>query len=295
MSLPSRRSRPFLSALVLVLGPLAAWSALSAAQEPPAPVPPPKPAVELTVYAAASLREALAAIGPTYARDHAVSLVFNFGSSGDLARQILAANQADLFLSADEKELDRVAAEKLLDAGSRANVLSNQLVVVEPYDAKDPKRTVFTAPFAPAQLARPEVKLLALADPAIVPAGRYAKAWLESKALWKPLEKRVLPGTDVRAALASVESGAVEAGIVYRTDAAISKRVRIVHAVPVEEGPRIVYGFAALAQRPHLAEARDFLAHLRSPAARTVFEARGFLVLPAAGAEPKPAEKPLPR
>ncbi|MBK7878119.1 MAG: molybdate ABC transporter substrate-binding protein [Planctomycetes bacterium] len=262
----------------------------AAAQVPPAPAPKPAAPLELDVYAAASLREALTELGKTYERDHAVKLVFNFGSSTDLARQIVAGNQADLFLSADEKELDKVAEEKLLDDASRASVLGNQLVVVEAIDPKDAAKSFFTQPFTVDQLARPEVKLLALADTATVPAGRYAKAWLEKKELWKTLEARVLPGLDVRATLASIESGAAQAGIVYRTDAAVSKRVRVVHAVPLDEGPRIVYGFAALAKRPHVAEARALLEFLRSADARKVFEARGFVALPSAKPEAKPAK-----
>lgn len=282
---PLLAAAAFRAAACLVFGLFAVAAAPSLAQEPPKKV-------ELTVYAAASLREAATELAKTYERDHGVALVFNFGSSTDLARQIVAGNQADVFFSADEKELDKVAAEKLLDEGSRASVLGNQLVVVEAIDPKDEARSVFVKPFTPEQLARPDVKALALADTATVPAGRYAKAWLEKKDLWKRVEARVVPGADVRATLAAVESGAAQAGIVYRTDAAVSKRVRVVHAVPLEEGPRIVYGFAALAKRPHVAEARAFLEFLRSAEARKVFEARGFVALLAPKSDAKPAEKP---
>lgn len=297
-SVPRTRSafRPPRALLTLSLG-VAVATGLASAQSRPGPPAKPAPVTELAVYAAASLREALIELGRAYERDHPVKLVFNFGSSTDLARQIVAGNQADVFLSADEKELDRIAAEKLLDEGSRASFLGNQLVVVEAFDSKNPTATLFTKPFDPEQLARREVKLLALADPATVPAGRYAKAWLEKKDLWKRLEGRILPGMDVRATLASIESGAAQVGVVYRTDAAVSKRVRVVHAVPLEEGPRIVYGFAALAKRKHLAEARAWLSALRADEARKVFEGRGFVVLPPAnGATKNDGEsKPPPK
>jgi molybdate transport system substrate-binding protein len=231
--------------------------------------------VEIAVYAATSTRDALQALEAGYEREHGVELTFNFGSSGDLSKQIVAAAKADVFLSADEKELDKVEAAGLVAAGSRRALLSNQLVVIESADGP----SFFSAPFDPAQLAKPELKLLSLANVETVPAGRYAKAWLESRGLWEQVSARVLPGVDVRAALAAVESGGARAGIVYRTDAARSQAVRIVHAVPLEEGPRISYPVAALAGRPHEAQAREFAAFLASPAAGAVFESFGFLVL----------------
>ena len=233
---------------------------------------------EVTVYAAASLRDSLQAIAADYEKDGKAKLVFNFGSSGDLSKQIVAAGKADLFLSADEKEMDRVAAAKLLDEGSRKNLLSNQLVVIETVDAAHPQASIFTKPFDASMLAKPEVKWLALAEPTSVPAGRYGKAWLEKKDVWDKVKDRVIPGVDVRATLAVVESAGAQAGIVYRTDAAISKKVRVVHEVPLAEGPRIVYVLGVLKDRPNAAEAKRFAAHLGSDAASKVFERFGFIV-----------------
>lgn len=223
-----------------------------------------------------STRDALLALEAGYERDHGVELVFNFGASGDLAGQILAGAPADLFLSADEQELARVEAAGLVLAGTRRVLLSNQLVVIEP--AAGP--SLFTAPFEPAQLADPRLRLLSLGDPASVPAGRYARAWLETQGLWSTLSERLLPAVDARAAVAAVASGGAEAGLVYRTDAALSGRVRIVHAVPLAEGPRIVYPLAVLAGRPEEPAARAFAEFLASPAAGAAFEERGFLLLP---------------
>lgn len=228
--------------------------------------------VEVVVYAATSTRDVLLELEEDYERSHGVELTFNFGSSGDLARQIVAAAQADVFLSADEQEMDRVEAAELLLAGTRRSLLSNQLVVVEPADSP----SCFAAPFDPAQLARPEVERLSLADVESVPAGRYAKAWLEGRGIWDAVVSRVLPGVDARAALAAVESGGAQAGIVYRSDAARSSRARIVHEVPLDEGPEISYPVAVLADRTHAAQARAFAEFLASPAARATFEARGF-------------------
>ncbi len=233
---------------------------------------------ELALYAAASLRDALETLEASCERETGVDLTFNFGASNDLARQILAANRADLFVSADEDWMDAVAVAGLVDAASRRSLLSNRLVVVGPWDSR--LRIV-----AAADLASPEIRRLSLADPDAVPAGRYAKAWLERAGLWEAVAQRVVPALDVRAALAAVESGAIEAGIVYATDAAISARVRALLEVPEHEAPLIRYPIAALAGRPRLELARRVVEWLAGAQAGAVFESYGFGLL-AAGPEP---------
>jgi molybdate transport system substrate-binding protein len=235
---------------------------------------------ELLVYAATSTRDALQALENDYERDHAVDLVFNFGASGDLANQILAASKAGVFLSADEREMDRIEGQQQVAAGSRVPLLSNQLVVIGPSDGP----TGFAEPFDANQLTLPRIERLSLADVEAVPAGRYAKAWLESRNVWTAVSARVLPAVDVRAALAAVESGAAQAGIVYRTDAARSTKVRVVHTVPLPEGPRITYPVAAIANAKTERDAREFVAYLSSPSAGAVFERFGFVFLPAQAA-----------
>lgn len=237
------------------------------------------PRPELVVCAAASLRDALLELAPAGAESCSARLVFNFGSSGDLARQIVAANQAELFFSADERELERVERAGLVVPGTRVALLSNQLVVIEPVDGAP---TLFRTPFEPAQLADERLELLSLAQPESVPAGRYARAWLERRGVWDALAQRILPGVDARAALAAVESGGARAGIVYRSDALRSSRVRVVYAVPLAEGPPISYPLAVLAGRPELARARALAGFLASPRALSVFERHGF-VLPGRG------------
>jgi molybdate transport system substrate-binding protein len=227
------------------------------------------------VYAATSTRDALQAVEAIYERAHAVELVFNFGSSGALSKQIVAAAKADVFLSADVQELDLVEAQGLVAPGTRRALLTNQLVVIEPTGAPSP----FAAPFTPLQLGGPAIERLSLANSDTVPAGRYAKAWLQRVDVWASVAARVLPGVDVRAALAAVESAGADAGIVYRTDAARSKGARIVFAVPVAEGPAITYPVAAIAGRPNVAEASAFVSFLAGSAARAVFEAHGFVPL----------------
>jgi molybdate transport system substrate-binding protein len=235
---------------------------------------------ELTVFAAASLRDALVGCAPTFEERTGTKLVFSFGSSGDLARQIVAAPSADVFVSAGEQELDRVELAGLAEPGTRRVIASNQLVVIETIDPEDPSRSFFDAALQGFCVAWPADARIALADVETVPAGRYAKAWLEHRQVWRVLEPRVLPAVDVRAALAAVESGAALFGVVYRTDVAPARRARIVHAVPLEEGPRIVYGAVAIRGRQELARARAFVEELAGPEGRSELERLGFLAPP---------------
>jgi molybdate transport system substrate-binding protein len=154
--------------------------------------------------------------------------------------------------------------------GTRVAFLSNRLVVVAPRDGGP-------AIHGPADLAAPAIARLSLADPDAVPAGKYAKAWLARSGVWEAVKDRVLPGVDVRAALAAVESGGAQAGVVYATDAALSSRVKVVYEVPVAEGPRITYAAAAIAGRPFLDRSRALLACLEEDRSREVFRRYGFL------------------
>jgi molybdate transport system substrate-binding protein len=226
---------------------------------------------EVMVDAAASLRNALQAIGPACEKQAGVQLVFNFGASNDLARQIMAANKADVFFSADEAWMDKVAAEGLVDADSRRSLLSNNLVVVVPLDSH-------LAIAGPADLAGRAVKRIALADPEAVPAGKYARAWLENAQQWDAVRERVIPAVDVRAALAAVESGSVDAGVVYSTDASISKKVRVAYQVPESDVPLISYPVAAIKGRPHHDAARRVVDCLAGEAAGKTFQDFGFIV-----------------
>ena len=250
----------------------AATAVLMAFQTVLAGAPPARPAPpEINFYAAASLRDVLQELAPACEEAVGAHLVFNFGASNDLARQIEAGNKADLFFSADEAWMDHVSKAGLVDAGSRRSLLSNRLVVV---GLKDTPLKVQSA----RDLVGPDVRRISLANPEAVPAGRYAKAWLEKAGIWDSLKDRVLPGLDVRAALSAVESGGAEAGVVYRTDAALSKKVRVVYEVPEGDGPRISYPVAALRDRPRLDMARRVVAWLSGSTAAATFEQNGFIV-----------------
>ena len=226
-------------------------------------------AEEINVYAAASLTDALKELAQAFEARTGHKVVFNLGASNDLAHQIKAGAPADVVFSADKAQMDGLEAAGLVRTADRADVLSNVLAVVVPAS-----RT--------ARMSRPSdllgVKRLALADPEAVPAGVYARAWLESIGLWDKLKDKVIPTLNVRAALSAVESENVDAGIVYRTDAAISKRVKVAFEVPRDKGPAIVYPLAFLAgsKKPAAAE---LVRYLTSAPAREVYRRSGFIVL----------------
>jgi molybdate transport system substrate-binding protein len=224
---------------------------------------------EVDVYAAASLTDVLTEIAVGFERSSGHRVMFNFGGSNDLARQIEAGAPADVFFSADEAQMDRLEGAGLVRAEDRIDVLSNRLVVVVPATS--------AARLAGARDLLP-LRRLALADPQAVPAGVYARVWLESIGLWERLREKVVPALNVRAALAAVESENVEAGVVYRTDAALSRRVRVAFEVPGEQGPAIVYPLAPVASSTK-AGTREMVRYLLSAPAREVYARHGFVVL----------------
>jgi len=226
---------------------------------------------EILVFAAVSLTDALQEIGTAYEKSGGDKIVLNLAASNLLARQIQEGAPADLFLSADEAKMDQLEKRGLLLAGTRKSVLSNTLVIVVPADSS-------LKIASPKDLAGSKVRALALAEPQSVPAGIYAKEYLRSLKLWSAVIDKVVPTESVRAALAAVESGNLDAGIVYKTDAAISKKVRVAYEVSKAEGPKISYPFAVIAGSKQREAARKFLAYLESPAALEVFQKYGFLI-----------------
>jgi molybdate transport system substrate-binding protein len=230
----------------------------------------PAGAASVTVFAAASLTESLARIAALYERQSHDKIVFNFAASSLLARQIEEGAPADVFFSADEAQMDRLQNKGLIVAKTRQSRLSNTLVII--VAAGSPLSIS-----APRDLAQPAITRLALADPNAVPAGVYARQFLRKENLWDSLQPRIVPTANVRGALAAVESGNAETAIVYKTDAAISKRVKVAWEVPRAEGPAISYPMAAIKEAPEPAAAERFLDYLGSPAAGKVFAQFGFI------------------
>jgi len=227
----------------------------------------PSGAEEVLVFAAASLTESLQEIGKACDGKHGPAVRFSFGASSDLARQIQAGAPADVFFSADTAKMDALEKAGLVRHADRRDLLSNQLVVVVP--GASSLRVAGAKDLA-------KLPRLALADPEAVPAGIYAREWLEAEGVWAQVKPKVVPTLDVRSTLAAVESEAVEAGIVYRTDAAISKKVRTVFVVT--NCPAITYSVAKLASSKSPA-AQRFVDFAAGEEGRAVFERRGFKVL----------------
>jgi molybdate transport system substrate-binding protein len=161
------------------------------------------------------------------------------------------------------------AVAPLLLDGSRVNLLRNQLAIVVPNDRP---RTIAN----PRELAEPAFRRIAIGDPAAVPAGVYARAWLEQEGVWPAVVSRIVPGGSVRAALAAVESGAADAAIVYRTDARVALKATVAYVVPADRGPRIVYPAAVVRASAARDEAKRFVDYLRGADAARIFERFGF-------------------
>ena len=223
------------------------------------------------VSAAASLTDVLQDIAPLYEKQSGDGLIFNFGASSMLARQISEDAPADVFISADELRMDQLQQRGLIVRKSRRSILFNTLVIIVPSDSR-------LKIASPADLADDGIRNVAVAEPQTVPAGIYAKQYLRKLRVWDRITYKVIPTDNVRAALAAVESGNAETGIVYRTDALISRGVRIAYEVPKGEGPDISYPAAVVAESKEKAAAQRFLDYLQSPAAQAIFKKYGFLL-----------------
>jgi molybdate transport system substrate-binding protein len=226
-------------------------------------------AAELTIHAAASLSDAMKEIGGVYEKESGDKLQFNFGASSMLARQIEEGAPADLFLSADEAKMDALEKKNLLLAGTRRSLLSNLLVIVVANDAA-------AVPKPASDLIKSDYKKIALAEPQSVPAGIYAREYLQKLKLWDALKEKVVPTENVRSALAAVEAGNVEAGFVYKTDALISKKVKVAVEISAAEGPKISYPIAVLKSSKEPERAKKLEEYLSGPEAAAIFKKFGF-------------------
>ena len=229
---------------------------------------------QVLVSAAVSLTDVLQQLAPLYAKRTGDRIVLNLAASNTLAQQIRFGAPVDLFISADETQMNAVSAQ--IVGGSRVDLLANQLAIAVP----DDRARTFTSA---RDLAEPAIKRIAIGDPAAVPAGVYAKQYLDSLGLWSQLQPKMAPAGSVRLALEAVESGAADAAIVYRTDIAASAHAREAFVVPAADGPRIVYPAAIVRSGRNQAGARQVLDFLRGPDAAAVFMHAGFLA-PAAAA-----------
>ncbi|BCA57252.1 molybdate ABC transporter substrate-binding protein [Sphingomonas sp. HMP6] len=247
-------------ALVAMAAALATSVPLMAAT--PAPV---------TVFAAASLTDALQAVGKSYTARTGVPVRFSFAASNLLAKQIEAGARADLFVSADQLWMDHVARAGFLVAGSRSNLLRGRLVLIAPADSRTRLRI---APNFPLAQALGPTGRLAVGDPAYVPAGLYAKTALTRLGIWPSVEGKLAPADNVRVALSYVARHAAPLGIVYETDARAERGVMIIGIFPESSHPPIDYPAAIV--RGAGPAARGFATYLGGAEAKAIFRRFGF-------------------
>jgi len=227
----------------------------------------------VTVFAAASLTNAMQDIGNAYEAKARAKLVFSFAASSLLAKQIELGGGVDIFFSADSEWMDYLDKKELLAQGTRHDLLGNRLVLISPTALPAQIRIEKDFPLAQAV----GTGRLALADPDSVPAGRYARAALISLGVWKSLVGHLALAENVRMALAYVARGETSFGIVYDTDARIEPKVHVVDTFPEDTHPPILYPVALT--KDAKPEAKAFLAYLDGAAARVVFEKYGFKIV----------------
>ncbi|MGH8258722.1 MAG: molybdate ABC transporter substrate-binding protein, partial [Steroidobacteraceae bacterium] len=225
----------------------------------------------LLVFAAASLTDALGAIGPVYTRETGEAVTFAFAASSTLARQIEAGAQADVFFSADVDWMDFLQSRRLIAADTRRDIVGNRLALIAPAGSHIELtiRRGFDLAGALGASGR-----LAIAEPAAVPAGRYASDALHALGVWRSVAGRLIPAENVRAALEYVARGEAPLGIVYETDALIEPQVRVVGLFPPGSHPPIEYPAAAVSSAPPTAA--GFVRFLAGARAQDIFHKYGF-------------------
>ncbi|MEN8204967.1 MAG: molybdate ABC transporter substrate-binding protein [Pseudomonadota bacterium] len=229
---------------------------------------------QLMVFAAASLRDVMSEVGTRFEQEHGIHVNYNFAGSNVLAQQLLAAPKADLFLSANKAWMRRLGQAERIVPGSHQAVLGNRLVVIANHASilKANPRELFCTP---------GFEYLSIGNPEAVPAGIYAREWLEKLpcdegSAWDAVAGRIAPAPDVRAALGLVEADRDIPGIVYATDAAMSDKVRVIQEVSGNDAPVILYYAALVDNESSHEQARLFLRFLTGEQAAEVFRRYGF-------------------
>ncbi len=226
--------------------------------------------VQLTVSAAASLKDVLTELSSEYKKDHPnVTVKFNFGSSGALQQQIEQGAPADLFFSAAQDKFDRLVEQGLISKSDSVNLLENSLVLIVPKEkAKQVKSFE--------DLTKSGVDKLAVGKPESVPAGKYAKETLTSLHLWSKVQSKIVYGKDVRQVLSYVETGNADAGAVYRTDALTSDQVKVVETAASDLHTPIIYPLGIVKNTKHREQAEQFYKFLQSDESVKKMEKYGF-------------------
>jgi molybdate transport system substrate-binding protein len=224
----------------------------------------------ILVSAAASLKDALVKVDPLFEQSHpGVKVRHNFGASGALQRQIEQGAPSDVFVSAGKKQLDALQTQGLVVTQTRRNLLTNRLVLIAP------KRSMLTL-MGFQDLVDPRVKRISMGEPKSVPVGQYTEELFQNLDILAQLKPKLVLGNSVRSVLAAVESGNVEAGVVYGTDAKISGQVRVVVTAAKNLHSPIVYPVAVLKNSKNMESAEAYVQFLSSPSAQRIFIDAGF-------------------
>lgn len=228
--------------------------------------------VEITVSAAASLRDALQEIQKNYEEQHPdVKIYFNFGASGALQQQIEQGAPVDLFISASEQYIKKLMDENIITEGQKTNLLTNELTVIT---AASEDITIQDSN----DLLKAEIRKVAIGIPESVPAGKYAQEALKHADVWDELESKIIQAKDVRQVLQYVETGNVDAGIVYKTDALSSDKVKIAYTVESSSYSPIEYPMGIISSTANKQEVTQLYNYFQSMEALSVFEKYGFSV-----------------
>ena len=231
--------------------------------------PAPEPRRDLTLSAAISLKDALNAAAQLYRAERPdTEIHFNLGASGTLQRQIEQGAPVDIFISASEDQMNSLESQGLLLSGTRTDLLKSSIVLIVPED-----KTGITS-FQ--DLAKPQVKVIAIGEPQTVPAGKYAQEVLTHFHLYDQLKPKLVLGKDVRQVLTYVITGNADAGIVYATDAKTTGEVSVVASAPADSHSPVIYPAAILKGSKEPDEAKHFLEFLAGTKAQAIFEQYGF-------------------
>ena len=227
----------------------------------------------ITVSAAVSLTECLDVVGRAYQNSGGGAVRFNYAGSHVLARQIASGAPVDVFISADDRQMDVAARAGAIDASTRVDLLGNHLALVTRADRP---------PLGDARgLLHASIRRIAIGDPDAVPAGVYARQYLQAAGLWTAVTGKLVPVASVRAALAAVENGSADAAITYETDAVAARGRAPAVVIAGADAPRIVYPAAIVSSSRHRAAAARFMAFLRGPEATAIFQKYKFVPLAA--------------
>ena len=227
---------------------------------------------ELRVFAAISLTDALTEIGEAFATENDVKVYYNFAASTTLQRQLETGVSADVFISASPRQVVALESNRLLEVGSRRDLLTNRLVLVADGAAGIAVET-------PDSLAVADISRVAIGHPNIVPAGTYAKEALTHFGLWETLYPKLVFGMDVRATLAYVTAGNVDVAIVYKTDTTLTENIKVLYELPSEASTAIIYPAVVMKGSLRKPLARRFMTYLQSMESGKIFEKHGFTFL----------------